>query len=585
MKPLALSFFVASIALGAAAAPQDETIAVLEIRSRAHPISAAEVSDRVREAVRRAAPEARIVDREGDADFVISGKLSRGGLGYRATLDLRDRIGELVQRASATASSRRELLEAVEGAAADLLRVRQESAASGPVSINPAPLPEVPAPVEARSDESALNLEADANVLVAWDRARQIEQNGRQRPEDAAYAWRRLASLAGLNPFREIALTRAQQWDAYGQAKRASEAQMAQDSARLRKVLPLASVSDAAKIELLVRFAGAYGFERVSPLVALLPSSELRARAELALDCEVKEAHACVQLARAADEAKDAKGALEFLDRGCAAGAADACVEAGERWLQPSDARDPAKGLAALQRGCELNSAAACVRLARMHEEGEGIAANAKLAADAREKACSAGDGKSCRRLAGMTDEAGRIADLLRKGCDGGDSVSCALAGREPALVQRQLQEASAAAKSAKKASKPTATPAAAQAPAAQPPPASQPRTEAAPGHGKGSTAAGILVFGALTGTAAVMLALDDSSNHGHTHSGRNNLVYQEPQSNGVRTALTVVMGSAAVLATGAGLAMLFSKPAKPETPSVGVGVSPTGVVVSGNFR
>ena len=83
MKPLVFSFLVASAALGAAAAPQDETIAVLELRSRANPISAAEASDRLREAVRRAAPEARIVDRTGDADYVLSGKLSRGGLGYR----------------------------------------------------------------------------------------------------------------------------------------------------------------------------------------------------------------------------------------------------------------------------------------------------------------------------------------------------------------------------------------------------------------------------------------------------------------------------------------------------------------------
>jgi len=34
----------------------------------------------------------------------------------------------------------------------------------------------------------------------------------------------------------------------------------------------------------------------------------------------------------------------------------------------------------------------------------------------------------------------------LRKGCDGGDGVSCALASREPAIVQRQLQEAAAGA-------------------------------------------------------------------------------------------------------------------------------------------
>ncbi len=53
-----------------------------------------------------------------------------------------------------------------------------------------------------------------------------------------------------------------------------------------------------------------------------------------------------------------------------------------------------------------------------------------------------------------------------------------------------------------------------------------------------------------------------------------------------MKTALTVVLGSAAVITTGAGLAVLFSKkPDKPDSPTVGVGVAPTGVVVSGNFR
>ena len=60
-----------------------------DLRSRIHPVTAAELSDRLRDAVRRAAPEARIVDREGDADFVVSGKVSRGGLGYRAWIQRR----------------------------------------------------------------------------------------------------------------------------------------------------------------------------------------------------------------------------------------------------------------------------------------------------------------------------------------------------------------------------------------------------------------------------------------------------------------------------------------------------------------
>ena len=320
MKPLVRSFFIASIALGAAAA-QGETIAVLELRSRVHPVAAAELSDRVLEAVRRAAPEARIVDRDFDADFVVSGRVSRGGLGYRAWLELRDRSGDLVQRSSATASTRRELAEAIEGAAGDLLRSRYQPLAADPVAINPAALPEVPAPAEPPPEDAAPSLEANANVLIAWDRARTVEAHGKERPEEAAEAWRRLAAMRGQNPFREIAASRAQQWEAYAAGKRAAEVQEGRDAARLRKVLPLGSVTDAARIEMLVRFAGAYGFDKVSPLVALLPSAELRARAELALDCEVREAHACVQLARAADDAKDPKAALEYLDRACSTGA------------------------------------------------------------------------------------------------------------------------------------------------------------------------------------------------------------------------------------------------------------------------
>jgi TPR repeat protein len=581
MKPLVHSFVVASIALGAAAAQKGETIAVLELRSRVHPIAAAELSDRVLEAVRRAAPEARIVDREDDADFVVSGKVSRGGLGYRAWLELRDRSGDLVQRASATATTRRELAEAIEGAAGDLLRSRHEALAASPLTISPAPLPEVPAPAGPPPEDGALNLDANAHVLVAWDRARRVEAYGKENPEEAAEAWRRLAGMRGQNPFREIAATRAQQWDAFAAGKRAAEAQLARDTARLRKVLPLASFADSAKIELLVRFAGAYGFDKVSPLVALLPSAGLRARAELSLDCEVKEAHACLQLARAADEANDPKAAVEYLDRACATGAPAACSQAADRLLQ-GEARDPARAVAALQRGCDSSSAAACVRLARIHEEGDGVPANAKLAAEARENACSAGDGKSCRRLAGMSDEAGRIADLLRKGCDGGDSVSCALAAREPAMVQRQLQEAAAA---ARKDAPPVATPARATEKAPDQPSAPAPRTEGTPRRGRGGTAAGLIVFGALAGAGALMLALDDPGPRTTYRGGRNLVTEATPQSNSVRTVLTVVMGGAAVISTGAGLAVLFSKPAKPDAPSVGVGVSPAGVVVSGTFR
>jgi len=572
MKPLVPSFVAAGIALGAAGAQGVETIAVLELRSRANPVVAAELSDRVREAVRRALPQARVVDSEENADFVIGGRISRGGLGYRAWLELRDQSGDVLQRASATASNRSELAEAIDGAAVDLVRSRQE--AGGPITI--APLPAVPAPAE--PPEDALNLEADAGVLVAWDRARRIEAHGKESPQDAAAAWRRVADMRGQNPFREIALTRAAEWEAYAAGRRALDAQLASDTARLRRVLPLASVTDSAKIDLLVRFAAAHGFDKVSPLVALLPSAELRARAELSLDCEVKEAHACVQLARAADEAKDAKAALDYLDRACAAGAPSACAESGDRWLQ-GDLRDPARAVAALQRGCDGANPAACVRLARVYEEGDGAPPNAKTAVDLREKACAAGDGKSCRRLAGMSEEPARVADLLRKGCDGGDALSCALSTKEPAIVQRQLQEAAAGA--AKPA--PIARPASAtEKPAAKPPPPPSPRTEVEPSHDRAAAGMAMVAFGALAATAAVMMNSDDAQPR---RAFRSALVAGSQPQSGSNLTLTLVFGGAAALSAGAGLVLLFTKPDKPEAPKVGVGVSPAGIVVSGNFR
>ena len=572
MKPLFASLFAAGIALGVHAAQGEETIAVLDLRSRAHPVVAAEASDRVRETVRRMLPDARIVDRESDGDFVLAGRVSHGGLGYRVWLELRDRNGDVLQKASATANTRRELVEAVEGAAADLLRSRREA---GAFASRAMALPAVPAPSEPSQD--ALNLDADSGVLVAYDRARRIEAHGREAPEDAAAAWRRLANMPGQNPFREMAISRAQQWEAYAAGRRAVDAQLARDTARLRRVLPLESLTDSAKIDLLVRFASLHGFDKVSPLVALLPSAPLRERAELSLDCEVKEARACQQLARIADEGKDAKAAQELLDRACAAGAGDACAEAGDRWLS-GDGRDPARAIAALQRGCESSNAAACVRLARMYEEGDGTAPNAKSSADLREKACAAGDGKSCRRLAGMSDEPGRIADLLRKGCDGGDSVSCALASREPAIVQRQLQEAAAAATKSPAMVKPAK---ATETAPAKPLPSS-PKTEVDPPRDRTATGAAMIAFGAIAGTTALMLTSDDGGVRRSSRFGRELTTGSSPSSG--RIVLGVAIGSAAVITTVAGLAVLLSKPDAPEGTKVAVGASPAGVVVSGHF-
>ena len=368
MKPLA--FPILAVALAATAARARETIAISDLRFRGHGAAAAELTERVRETVQRSAPGTPLVETAEEADLNLTGSVTRGGMGYQATLELRDRTGMIVQRATATATTRRELAEAIEGATADVIR-RWGTPPDGTA------------------------------IAVAAGRRADVRAPPEAPPADG-----------GPEP----------------------------DAAQLREILPLASVAEPAKIEMLIRFARAYGFDKLSPLVALLPTREMREHAELSLDCEVKEAQACVQLGRGAD---DAKAALRYLDRACAAGAAEVCADVGDRWLA-ADPRDAARGIAALQAGCDAGSPASCVRLARMYEEADGVPVNASAATEARGKACLAGDGRSCRRLAGVSDDPGRVADLLRKGCDGGDSVSCALAQSEPAIVRRQLQEAGA---------------------------------------------------------------------------------------------------------------------------------------------
>src|SRR5258708_10854895 len=461
-----LVIFAASLAVVVpAGAPGrgGRVVAVRELRSRVEEQNLPDVADlaeRVRDVAKRQLPEARVLaddQRIDGADLVVSGEVLRIGEGLRASLEQREtEAAGLVGAASAAASPPEELGDAVASAAVDLFRGRKAAAA---VSFAPPVVPEAPAP----STGSAAGLDADAGVLLAWDEARSAEARGKDRPEEVAAAWRAVAELDGENPLRETAAARAKLWHDYAPSKRTSEAHLARDTGRLRTVLPLASVTEPTRIELLVRYTRAYGAERALPLVALLPV-EARERARQAVGCEAKEANKCVALARAADAAKDAKLAVEYLDRACAADAAGACAEAGDRWLR-AETRDVARALPALQRGCGGGNASACSRLARVYEEGDGIVANAALAAEMRDKACTAGDGKSCRKLACAADEADKAgaAALWQKGCSGGDALSCTIAQ----LSKRDEKPATTASHAASTASAAESVPKAPAAPAA----------------------------------------------------------------------------------------------------------------------
>jgi hypothetical protein len=92
-----------------------------------------------------------------------------------------------------------------------------------------------------------------------------------------------------------------------------------------------------------------------------------------------------------------------------------------------------------------------------------------------------------------------------------------------------------------------------------------------------------LIGFGVVAGTAAFVLATDDATfSQGPRYRGGLLQSGSASHSTG-RTALMLGLAGAAVLSTGAGLAVWFTRPDHPEEPKVGV--APTGLVISGQFR
>ena len=539
-----------------AAAGEGYSLGVAELRSRLPTddrasIDGAALAGQVRDVARRTLPEAEVLDDSAaSADLAVSGEVLRIEQGFLVSLELREsRSNRLLGTASSAASTPEEVGDAVASASVDLFRAYKAAAT---LAMTPAAVPDAP---QAFRPIGPLTLAADANVLVAYDEARTADARGKDRPDEAASAWRWVAEMGGENPFREAAAVRAGQWQGYADGMRAFEAQLVKDTSRLRKVLKLASVTDPTKIELLVRYTRAYGPEKARPLIALLPR-ESRANADLSVSCEARQSAACVALAHAADQANDARGALDYFDRACSVSDADACAEAGDRFLRV-ETRDVARAIPALQGGCAAGGAKACVRLARVYEEGDGTAPDVAAAADLRDKACTAGDGKSCRKLA--CSESGddpasqaRAAAFWDRGCKDGDSISCAL-----------LQVSNA----------PAVKPAAAPVAAAVLQPQPKPKNHRAAG-------ASLLAISLIVGGGAVFIASAPDVRDGHWY-GRNYL--RETGGGPSKNQVAAIFGVTAAIAGVTGIGLMLWHP-DPEQPKVAVGLAPTGLVVSGSL-
>ncbi|MFL5430079.1 MAG: hypothetical protein ACJ79M_10730 [Myxococcales bacterium] len=580
-----LTFAIASSSL-ANPPPHKPTavIAVFEFRSTVPGV--APLADTVRRAAKESLPRAALVSgteisallpdlpagcagecavragRSLIADLVVSGQVGRNADALVVSLELREtHDGEVVTTSSANAAASADLAAAASAAAADLFRPLSvpASAAGKARTAEPAAFaigapakPELPPALGPAPEGLVIDYDVDADVQALYDKARSTDAAGADHPEDAVRAWNDVARAAGENPFRELAVDRAQAWDGYAAKRKAYESQQAADSARLRKLLPAKWLSEWVKLDLLERYARSYGAAAATETLPPAKFPALREKASLALACEAKDAAKCADLARLADEAGEPRVAVVYLDRGCTAGSTPACTDAGNRFLV-DPTRDVDRAILALQRGCDAKDAQSCARLARVYEEGETGKVDLAAAADLRDRACVAGDGASCRRLACLIDPSAsaaakaRAEELWGAGCAAGDAQSCALiraakGGTAPAVAA--LDDAAATQAREYQIQK------------------------------RRSLGIGLLAIGTVLGTAAAAMAVDTYPVHGPR--GRFGRRFEENP-----PAMTYVLGAGAALSVGAGLVYLFSKP-DPEPQKLTVGIAPNGVVLAG---
>lgn len=507
------------------------------VRSRTPDIDVTQLADKVGEIAARTLPDT--------SDIEVTGEVVRLQQGFLVTLELRQN-GRLGATSSAAASTPEEVVDASASAAVDLFRAWKETSA---LSMNPSPVPQPPAP-SAALQRGIVQLDLDADLVIAFDEARTADARGTEKPEDAALAWRAVAESIGRNPFREAAAERAKAWESWADSKRAFEEQRSKDTSRMRKVLPLAAVTDETKIELLVRYTRAYGSDRAGTLISFMPSP-LRLRGDLAVGCEAQQARKCVELA---SMSSDPAQAADYLGQACNAGDANACADAGERWLS-KDTRDVAKALSALESGCAGGSARACTRLARVYEEGDGADLDLARAAEMRDRACTAGDGASCRKLACNATDTKAANELWSKGCNNGDSISCTLAS--------------------------------ASAPKPQPAPVpSEPEAKPSRRPGAGTALLGVAI---VAGTGAAFLALSDDGDSGSRRYWRPHALTMAGGGGASKTSssspriLPIALGATAAVAAVAGVTLLVWQP-DPGPGKVALEVTPTGLMLTGKL-
>jgi TPR repeat protein len=142
--------------------------------------------------------------------------------------------------------------------------------------------------------------------------------------------------------------------------------------------------------------------------------------------CQGGDAAACAEL-------------LPDLEHACSEGEPGACGYAG--WLLEEGrglAKDPARAADFQQRACEAGEMRTCVRVAVKQANGLGVPKNEPAAMAALETLCAQKIYDACTELAILysrkpaAKDRARARELLTRACDGGDASACSLARSFP---------------------------------------------------------------------------------------------------------------------------------------------------------
>lgn len=105
----------------------------------------------------------------------------------------------------------------------------------------------------------ALQFDVEPDVLVAYDAALIADESGKEDPARAAVAWEQVYELQNGNPFRADALARSRQWREFASRSMQLKSQREADENRVRRLLPLASLSPQRKEQIVTSFSEVYG--------------------------------------------------------------------------------------------------------------------------------------------------------------------------------------------------------------------------------------------------------------------------------------------------------------------------------------